>query len=266
VNPRTGQKARYPVLHLKGVVLASDVKARNAVACARLDVTPVAGDASRPGTIMCAGLTANGDINAHGFNTSGTIVTGSLTATVGINAPRVNSDGYVAARGGMIATGTLEVVPASGDPSRPGRITCVELATSGQKKFEIAHPLDPAHKTLSHASLEGPEAGVYYRGEAQLRDGRAVVALPPYFEALTRKEGRTVMITPRCEGDDPISPLAATGITDGRFLVRAIDRQNLSQRFYWEVKAVRGDIAELEVEQLTHAHATTVNPLNAVIP
>ncbi|HEX8115077.1 MAG TPA: hypothetical protein VF516_45425 [Kofleriaceae bacterium] len=345
VDPKTGQKVMYPVLHLKGVVLTSDVKARNAIACTRLDVNAVSGDASRAGAITCATLTASGDINAHGFNTGGTTTTGWLTATLGVNAPSVHADsvvtsGPVTAHGAMIATGTLDVVaapadptrpgaitcatltasgdinakggitagsvikapgvnatsvqagslqtdgqilassrivamggmiaigtldvnPVSGDPNRPGRITCGELATSGHKNFEIAHPLDPAHKTLSHASLEGPEAGVYYRGEAQLRDGRAVVTLPPYFEALTRKDGRTVMITPRCDGDDPISPLAATGITDGCFLVRAIDRQNLSQRFYWEVKAVRGDVAALEVER---RKPMTEDPSNPVIP
>ena len=42
---------------------------------------------------------------------------------------------------------------------------------------------------------EGPEAGVYYRGTAQLKNGVATVKLPSYFEALTRKEGRTISLT-----------------------------------------------------------------------
>jgi len=31
----------------------------------------------------------------------------------------------------------------------------------------IPHPKDPS-KTLVHAALEGPEVGLYYRGEGQL--------------------------------------------------------------------------------------------------
>jgi hypothetical protein len=177
-----GTPFRYPVLQLKGVMLTSDVRARNSISCGQLDV--------------------------------------------------------------------VFFDPVGGGVPTTGIITCKELIANGNKQFQIDHPLDPVHKTLAHASLEGPEIGVYYRGEGRLTTGHAVITLPSYFEALTRKEGRTVMITPRCEADDPISPLAATGIVDGRFAVRAVDSQNPSQHFYWEVKAVRGDVPDLEVEFL----------------
>ena len=42
--------------------------------------------------------------------------------------------------------------------------------------------------------------------------------------------------------------LAATRVNEGRFVVKAVDGRNLLQRFYWEVKAVRSDVAELDVE------------------
>jgi hypothetical protein len=134
---------------------------------------------------------------------------------------------------------------------RASSVRAHEFAVVGQgtKNFEIDHPLDPQRKTLVHASLEGPEAGVYYRGEGQLNDGRAVIALPSYFEALTRKEDRTVIVTPRYESDEPVSGLAASAIVDGRCVIRAIDRHNPSQRFYWEVKGVRADVPALEVER-----------------
>ncbi len=119
----------------------------------------------------------------------------------------------------------------------------------GSKNFAIDHPLDPENKFLFHAALEGPEAGVYYRGEAQLTDGTAVIELPEYFESLTRPEDRTVLLTPIFESDEPISNLAASRIQNGRFTVRAIDSANPDQVFCWEVKAVRADIDPLQVER-----------------
>jgi len=35
------------------------------------------------------------------------------------------------------------------------------------------------------------------KAEAKLKNGKAIIKLPDYFEALTRKEGRTVILT--CE-------------------------------------------------------------------
>jgi hypothetical protein len=115
------------------------------------------------------------------------------------------------------------------------------------KGFRIDHPVEPASQDLAHATLEGPEAAVFYRGEAQLSASRATIHLPAYFEKLTRKEKRTVLVTPKCQEDDePISVLAASAVKDGAFTVRSADGKNASQAFYWEVKAVRADVAELE--------------------
>jgi hypothetical protein len=117
--------------------------------------------------------------------------------------------------------------------------------TGGAKAFRIEHPTDPS-KMLTHASLEGPELGVYYRGEAETVEGRVEVALPDYFEALTMQENRTVLLTQLYEEeDDALALLAASRVKDGKFRVRS---SNPSQKFFWEVKAVRGDIGELIIE------------------
>ncbi len=117
-----------------------------------------------------------------------------------------------------------------------------------QKNFLINHPLYPETHKLVHSTLEGPEVAVFYRGEAQLSKGEATVILPEYFEALTREENRTVLLTSKFENDNKISMLAASEVKDGKFTVKMIDGKNPSQKFYWEVKAVRADVESLEVE------------------
>ncbi|HEU5218313.1 MAG TPA: hypothetical protein VFU23_06630 [Gemmatimonadales bacterium] len=124
------------------------------------------------------------------------------------------------------------------------------FTVEGSKNFRIDHPLDPEKRYLVHSCLEGPEAAVLYRGEAVLADGVCEITLPPYFEALTRQENRTVQVTPKLEKGAETSALAAGAVEGGRFMVRAIDRRNPSQRFYWEVKAVRADLDPIAVEPL----------------
>ncbi|PIR91145.1 hypothetical protein COU03_02935, partial [bacterium (Candidatus Gribaldobacteria) CG10_big_fil_rev_8_21_14_0_10_41_12] len=78
-----------------------------------------------------------------------------------------------------------------------GNVNIQGTLSASTKNFVIDHPLDPENKQLIHSSLEGPEIAVFYRGEAQLQNGKAEVVLPNYFEALTRKENRTVLLTPK---------------------------------------------------------------------
>ncbi|MFI0795823.1 hypothetical protein ACH4OY_24535 [Micromonospora rubida] len=134
------------------------------------------------------------------------------------------------------------------------------------KQFVIDHPLDdpadPDRRLLVHAALEGPENGVYYRGEGRLVDGTATVDLPEYFEALTRLEGRTVQLTPVFDDDEPVSPLAASRVVAGEFRVRTVDRSKASHAFYWQVSAVRADLDPLLAE-IPAAAPHTVRPAPA---
>jgi len=116
------------------------------------------------------------------------------------------------------------------------------------KNFQIPHPLGTKN-WLIHSTIEGPEIAVYYRGEGQLVNGTASIKLPAYFEALTRKENRTVMLTPKFDNNEPISTIAASSVNNGTFRVRAIDSNNPQQKFFWEVKAVRADVPVLVVEK-----------------
>lgn len=128
-----------------------------------------------------------------------------------------------------------------------GNLTVHGTLTATTKNFATTHPLDSG-KTLYHSSLEGPEIGVYYRGEAKLVKGQATIILPDYFEALTRKENRTVILT--CKNG--YSPLYYEEINDGKFIVKTTKDGSADQAFSWEVKAIRADLAPLVVEQMNN--------------
>ncbi|MCL5411888.1 MAG: hypothetical protein M1150_04125 [Patescibacteria group bacterium] len=201
----------------------------------------------------------SGNPGYAGYFEGGVKTVGSLTVTGKLGTSGFAADsGYPSGWGGGIHTwdiyaeggfgaGTNGSVKAwfnrNGDANFSGTLTATI------KNFEITHPLDPSKK-LVHSVLEGPEAAVFYRGEAKLVNGEATVTLPNYFEALTREEGRTVLLTPKFEADnETISSLAASIVSNGKFKVRAVDHANPSQKFYWEVKAVRNDIPPLQVEK-----------------
>ncbi len=153
-------------------------------------------------------------------------------------------------RRALVHGGNDQLVLNYGNDYTGGVLVAGSFNVSGTKNFYINHPLDPEHRLLQHACIEGPEAAVYYRGEGQLCDGVASIELPRYFEALVHKEGRTVQLTPLWEPGVPCSPLAGSEVKDGRFVVRTVDQKSPDQRFYWEVKAIRSDVPALEIEPL----------------
>lgn len=116
------------------------------------------------------------------------------------------------------------------------------------KQFVIDHPNDPS-LSLVHGAIEGPEIGVYYRGEGSTNsDGAASVELPKYFESLARVAGRTALVTPLSVDGESAVPLAVSNVSAGHFTVRTADGSQRIQRFFWEVKAVRADVDILKTE------------------
>ncbi len=70
-----------------------------------------------------------------------------------------------------------------------------DLDVLGTKNFVQVHPADSA-KEIVYVSFEGPEAGTYMRGTAQLINGEAIINLPEHFSIVTSDEGLTVQLTP----------------------------------------------------------------------
>ena len=93
------------------------------------------------------------------------------------------------------------------------------IPNNGSKTFVIDHPLI-AEKYLVHACLEGPEAGVYYRGTATIPAGAnfAEITLPHYTQALATEF--TVHVTPVILDDKAeFKSLAVSRVHAGKFKV-----------------------------------------------
>jgi hypothetical protein len=126
------------------------------------------------------------------------------------------------------------------------------------KNFVIDHPVDP-NRWLIHGCLEGPEAGVYYRGEAELTGASMEVELPSYFTALVDETTASVQVTPilTTVGKDlDACSLAASRVRNGRFTVARTGSglpSKHAQPFFWRVEATRRDVKPLNVEPLKSA-------------
>lgn len=90
--------------------------------------------------------------------------------------------------------GDLEVL--MDDTFGPGDIFANgDIIADGMKNFVEPHPTD-ASKLIKYVSLEGPEAGTYFRGRARFQNGLARIAVPEDFRFVTSPDGLTVQITP----------------------------------------------------------------------
>ncbi len=66
-----------------------------------------------------------------------------------------------------------------------GNLSVAGTLSKGAGAFKIDHPLDPENKYLYHSFVESPDMMNIYNGNVVLdHNGKAVVKLPDYFEAL----------------------------------------------------------------------------------
>lgn len=114
--------------------------------------------------------------------------------------------------------------------------------SNGTKNFVQQHPTDPS-KEIIYASLEGGEAGTYYRGSAQLREGMAVIELPEHFRLVTEDEGLTVQVTPRqdCNG------LFVAEASTSRIIVKELQGGQSSAEFDFMINGIRSGYLDYEV-------------------
>ena len=107
------------------------------------------------------------------------------------------------------------------------------------KGFDIKHPNKSNHR-LRHICLEGPEAGVYFRGRLK---GKNTIELPPYWEGLIDVDSITVTLTQIGSSQD----LIVESIDWGK-VVKVKSGNGTSIDCYYVIQAARIDGEPLIVE------------------
>ena len=89
---------------------------------------------------------------------------------------------------------------------------------------------------MVHACLEGPEAGVYYRGEGEIKyNNSTTITLPDYVSQLAYNF--TTQITPIYNGRTNINNYSVSRVVDNKFTVHGDNGE-----FYWIVYGTRNKI------------------------
>ena len=113
----------------------------------------------------------------------------------------IGADGNAGAVEALKVKGGVVVDPEKGDihDSNLKNVTGQSCSFSGStinvqswKGFDIKHPNKEGHR-LRHICLEGPEAGVYYRGRLK---NEKLIRLPSYWKGLVNVDTITVQLQP----------------------------------------------------------------------
>jgi hypothetical protein len=104
------------------------------------------------------------------------------------------------------------------------------IAATGTKSFVEPHPTD-ASKVVRYVSLEGPEAGTYFRGTGQTVRGRFVIEVPEDFRIVTDAKQLTVQLT-------PVGQFASLMVRQ-ESLDRIVVESSRDVKFHYQVNGVR---------------------------
>jgi hypothetical protein len=178
-------------------------------------------------------------------NNAGAVNQGFSSIAIGYQAAPANQSGNsIVINATNIAVNTTTTSACYVAPIRGPISTSTSLyydagtkeITYGAKFFIIDHPLKPESHHLVHACLEGPEAGVYYRGEETITDNESTeIVLPDYVEALATNF--TIQITPiRSQGSE--GKIYETSEVENN----AFQVYGPNGSFFWEVYGERGPV------------------------
>ena len=134
---------------------------------------------------------AIGAFSGSGQPANSIVINSTGTSLVGVANGTCIAPFNVATRSGNLLiydTSTREITTSSSNTS------------ALNKTFVIDHPLDN-DKYLVHYCLEGPEVGVYYRGESKIENDKYVeIELPHYVSKLAKKF--SIQVTPIIEDEE----------------------------------------------------------------
>ena len=187
-----------------------------------------AGDGSQGGQAVAIGTSSGGNLQGSNSVCIGSNATSTFQNSIVINA---SGSGLVSdvSNGFFIRPlTTIDVCnnflvynPVSGK---------VSYNTQTTKTFVIDHPLDN-DKYLVHACLEGPEAGVYYRGQSEITNDESVlIELPSYVNSFSNF---TIHVSPIGKFNE----LYTSEVSNNNFNVFG-----KNGKFHWTVFATREQI------------------------
>ncbi|HSF42645.1 MAG TPA: hypothetical protein VLT87_22765, partial [Thermoanaerobaculia bacterium] len=204
--------------------------------------------------------------NTNGTGTSAAAVV-RATADIANTSFIAHGSGRTLARFGETLGGWNELIGTAGDGLIVGTTTNTPLilgtnsvnrmeiggaggvtvtgsfTVTGAKNFAMPDPADPK-KAIYYASLEGPEAGTYFRGTGKTVGGQAVIELPGYFSRITEAKGMTVQLTP----NGGWSQLYVEEKTPERLVVR-VAPGNPDAEFDFFVQGIRLGYSDFQVER-----------------
>ena len=137
--------------------------------------------------------------------------------------------------GNITQTGNIN---QTGRFTTSGKVTCGSLSSGLPKSFDIKHPSKEGWR-LRYACIEGPEAGVYYRGRLK---NQKIIKLPYYWKDLVSVDSITVQLQPIGAHQDII----VKRWDDENIYLQA--QGGLPINCFYHVYAERNDIDKLEVE------------------
>ncbi len=115
-----------------------------------------------------------------------------------------------------------------------GNVHSTGTISSPASGFTIDHPLNPANRTLSHATVESPEMKTIYDGVIVTdEDGQAVVLLPDYFQSLNQDFRYQLTVIGVFA-----QAIVSSEIEDNQFTIMT-DQPNV--KVSWQVTGVRHD-------------------------
>ena len=152
------------------------------------------------GVLTCSGISIFGDcssISGKAAVTIGTVDSGSKLpfsdSLYVLGTSKFFADMTVAAS--VTVTNNIKVNRnvTIGGTMRAGFATWSSSIVATSKLFDIEHPSKGKGHRLAHASLEGPEIGVYHRG---VLEDNQIINLPDYWKDLVDSKTITVHLTP----------------------------------------------------------------------
>ena len=124
------------------------------------------------------------------------------------------------------------------------RLQVVGSFAATTKSFDIVHPTISG-KRLTYASLEGPENGVYYRGQNNNNE----IILPHYWSGLVHDDSITVNLTAvGRRKDGKIRGYSVDQIGHNKVYIYTDSNDNI-YNYYYTIFAERKDVSKLVIER-----------------